>query len=55
MVENFPAQGVDLEAMERTLVEGALKQAGQNRSKAAKLLGLSRSKLYSRMERFGLA
>ena len=55
MVEHFPAQGVDLEAMERTLVEGALKQAGQNRSKAAKLLGLSRSKLYSRMERFGLA
>jgi len=55
LVEDFPAQGVDLEAMERTLVEGALKQAGQNRSKAAKLLGLSRSKLYSRMERFGLA
>ena len=55
VVEAFPAQGVDLEAMERTLVEGALKQAGQNRSKAAKLLGLSRSKLYSRMERFGLA
>jgi transcriptional regulator with PAS, ATPase and Fis domain len=46
---------VDLEAMERTLIEGALKQAGQNRSKAAKLLGLSRSKLYTRMERFGLA
>src|SRR5213594_1831520 len=54
-VEAFPAHGVDLEAMERTLIEGALKQAGQNRSKAAKLLGLSRSKLYTRMERFGLA
>src|SRR2546427_724586 len=51
----FPAHGVDLEAMERTLIEGALKQAGQNKSKAAKLLGLSRSKLYTRMERFGLA
>jgi DNA-binding NtrC family response regulator len=51
----FPADGVDLEAMERTLIEGALKQAGQNRSKAAKLLGLSRSKLYTRLERFGLA
>jgi DNA-binding NtrC family response regulator len=51
----FPAHGVDLEAMERTLIEGALQQAGQNRSKAAKLLGLSRSKLYTRMERFGLA
>src|SRR3989449_1112308 len=54
-VEEFPAHGVDLEAMERTLIEGALKQAGQNKSKAAKLLGLSRSKLYTRMERFGLA
>ena len=54
-VQEFPAHGVDLEAMERTLIEGALKQAGQNRSKAAKLLGLSRSKLYTRMERFGLA
>src|SRR5712691_7689828 len=54
-VAEFPAHGVDIEAMERTLIEGALKQAGQNRSKAAKLLGLSRSKLYTRMERFGLA
>jgi DNA-binding NtrC family response regulator len=54
-VGEFPVHGVDLEAMERTLIEGALKQAGQNKSKAAKLLGLSRSKLYTRMERFGLA
>jgi transcriptional regulator with GAF, ATPase, and Fis domain len=53
-IEAFPPRGVDLEAMERTLIEGALKQAGQNRSKAAKLLGLSRSKLYTRMERFRL-
>ena len=52
---DFPAHGVDLEAIERTLIEGALKQAGQNKSKAAKLLGLSRGKLYTRMERFGLA
>jgi transcriptional regulator with GAF, ATPase, and Fis domain len=55
VVGEFPAQGMDLEAMERTLIEGALKQAGQNKSKAAKLLGLSRGKLYTRMERFGLA
>jgi DNA-binding NtrC family response regulator len=54
-VEDFPAHGVDLEGIERTLIEGALKQAGQNKSKAAKLLGLSRGKLYTRMERFGLA
>jgi transcriptional regulator with GAF, ATPase, and Fis domain len=54
-LESFPDQGVDLEAIERTLIDGALKRAGQNKSKAAKLLGLSRSKLYTRMERFGLA
>lgn len=53
-VSEFPAGGVDLDAIERTLIEGALKQAGQNKSKAARLLGLSRSKLYTRMQRFGL-
>jgi len=52
---DFPPHGVDLEEMERTLIENALRQAGHNRSKAARLLGLSRSKLYTRMERFGLA
>jgi transcriptional regulator with GAF, ATPase, and Fis domain len=51
---DFPAHGVDLEAMERTLIEGALKEAGQNKSKAARLLGLTRTKLYTRMQRFGL-
>ena len=55
LIGDFPSHGVDLEAMERTLIVGALKQAGQNKSKAAKLLGLSRSKLYTRMERFSLA
>jgi len=54
-VGEFPANGVDLEAMERTLIEGALKQTGRNKAKAARLLGLSRGKLYTRMERFGLA
>src|SRR5437773_7949145 len=54
-VGDLPPHGVDLEAMERTLIERALKQAGQNKSKAAKLLGLSRGKLYTRMEPFGLA
>jgi len=54
-VGDLSAQGMDLEAMERTLIEGALKQAGRNKSKAAKLLGLSRGKLYTRMERFGLS
>src|SRR5437870_6687287 len=51
----FPAHGVDLAAIERTLIEGALKQAGWNKSRAATLLGLSRGKLFTRMERFGLS
>jgi len=51
----FPSHGVDLEARERELVERALRHAGQNKSKAARLLGLTRTKLYTRMQRFGLA
>jgi transcriptional regulator with GAF, ATPase, and Fis domain len=51
----FPAQGVDLQAAERELVGGALRRAGHNKSKAARLLGLTRAKLYTRMERFGLS
>jgi two-component system response regulator FlrC len=49
-----PANGLDLEATERELVERALRQAGQNKAKAARLLGLTRTKLYTRMQRFGL-
>ena len=32
----------------------ALEQAGNNKSKAARLLGLTRAQLYSRMEKYGL-
>jgi DNA-binding NtrC family response regulator len=51
----FPSQGVDLEGKERELVEQALRHAGQNKAKAARLLGLTRTKLYTRMQRFGLS
>ena len=50
----FPAAGVDLEKIERDLVLKALAEAGNNRSKAAKLLGLNRGQLYSRLEKHGL-
>ena len=46
--------GVDLEAMERGLIEGTLKRAGQNKSKAAKRLGLSRTQLYVRLRKYDL-
>ncbi len=50
----IPAGGIDLEAIERSWVEQALKQAGHNKSKAARLLGLTRAQLYSRIEKYGL-
>ena len=45
----FPPNGVDLVAVDRDLVEKALQQAKGNKTKAARLLGLTRSQLYSRL------
>jgi two-component system response regulator HydG len=50
----IPTGGIDLEAIERAWVEQALKQASHNKSKAARLLGLTRAQLYSRIEKYGL-
>ncbi|GMU64522.1 MAG: hypothetical protein AMXMBFR36_07960 [Acidobacteriota bacterium] len=50
----FPGEGVRLDAVERELVIGALERARQNKSQAAKLLGLSRGQLYSLLRRHGL-
>jgi len=41
--------------VERDLVENALKEARHNKTLAARLLGITRSQLYSRMQRHGLA
>jgi two-component system response regulator FlrC len=51
----LPAGGINLEAIERTLVLKALAQARHNKTRAAKLLGLTRAQLYSRIEKYGLA
>jgi transcriptional regulator with PAS, ATPase and Fis domain len=51
----LPAGGVNLEALERSLVIKALSQARHNKTRAAKLLGLTRAQLYSRIEKYGLA
>jgi transcriptional regulator with PAS, ATPase and Fis domain len=51
----LPAGGVNLEAIERSLVAKALAQARHNKTRAAKLLGLTRAQLYSRIEKYGLA
>ena len=50
----LPPEGVDLESLERDYVKEALKKARFNKSKAAKLLGLTRAQLYSRIEKYGL-
>jgi len=49
----FPAEGL-LDAVERELLEKALASARNNKTKAAKLLGLSRGQLYSLLRRHGL-
>jgi transcriptional regulator with PAS, ATPase and Fis domain len=51
----LPPGGLDLDALEKTLVTQALERAKNNRSRAAKLLGLTRAQLYTRLERYGLA
>ena len=50
----FPIEGVPLETVERELLEKAMAKAGNNKSQAAKLLGLSRGQLYSLLRRHGL-
>ncbi|MBL8113822.1 MAG: sigma-54-dependent Fis family transcriptional regulator [Acidobacteria bacterium] len=53
-IEAFPPGGVDLEALEKQLVKQALEAAKNNKSKAARLLRLSRGQLYNRLEKYGL-
>jgi transcriptional regulator with PAS, ATPase and Fis domain len=52
--DRIPAGGVNLESIERALVLKALTQARYNKTRAAKLLGLTRAQLYSRIEKYGL-
>jgi len=51
----LPPGGVDLEDVERDFVAQALGQAKGNKSKAARLLGLTRAQLYSRLEKYGIS
>ena len=48
------AAGFDLDAFERDLVLAALERAGGNKAAAARLLGITRRRLYSRLESLGL-
>lgn len=50
----LPEDGVDLEALERDLIRQALSRTGGNKTRAARLLGLSRDTLRYRVEKYGL-
>ena len=47
----IPDEGLSIDQVELDLINNALKKAGGNKSSAAKLLGITRRKLYSMMER----
>jgi DNA-binding NtrC family response regulator len=47
----IPDEGLDLEALERTLIQRALDKAGGNVTRAARLLGLTRRTLQYRLEK----
>jgi transcriptional regulator with GAF, ATPase, and Fis domain len=49
-----PADGIKLREVERDLIAKALRDAGNNRSRAARLLGITRSQLYNRLQKHGL-
>jgi len=50
----LPAEGVNLEEVERQLLVQALDRAGGNQTQAAQLLGLNRDQVRYRIEKFGL-
>ncbi|MDZ7344054.1 MAG: sigma-54 dependent transcriptional regulator [candidate division KSB1 bacterium] len=50
---DIPEDGIVLEEIEKKLIYRAIEKAGGNKSKAAKLLGITRRKLYSMLERLG--
>src|SRR5882762_4781872 len=52
--EAFPSGGVSLDGVERDLITKALQESKNNRSRAARLLGITRSQLYSRIQKHRL-
>lgn len=50
----IPEEGINLDEVEKNLILDALEKADGNKTKAAELLGLTRRRLYSMMDRFGI-
>jgi DNA-binding NtrC family response regulator len=51
----LPANGVNLESLERSLVLQALERCGGNQTRAATLLGMNRDQIRYRIEKYGFA
>ena len=52
--EPFPDDGVNLALIEKDWIRRALAHTGQNQSRAARLLGISRQALLYRMQKHGI-
>jgi DNA-binding protein Fis len=52
--DGFPVEGVALDQVELDLLKKAMTKAGNNKSQAAKLLGVTRGQLYSLLRKHGL-
>lgn len=50
----LPEEGIDLEQVEKSLIEQALKRTDYNQTHAAKLLGITRHTLIYRMEKYNI-
>ena len=50
----LPDQGINIDQLNKSLVEQALEKAYGNKTKAADLLGISRRRLYSMMKTYGI-
>ena len=51
---DLPEDGIDLEQLEGELIRSALERTQNNKTQAARLLGMTRRTLYSRMEKHGI-
>ncbi|WP_347490685.1 sigma-54-dependent transcriptional regulator [Desulfoscipio sp. XC116] len=54
LVLEFPEQGISLEEVEKELILKALQKSGGNQTKAAQLLGITRSALLYRSQKYGI-
>jgi DNA-binding NtrC family response regulator len=52
-LDSLLVHGFSLDALERDLIYAALDKAGGNKAAAARLLGITRRRLYSRLESLG--